>query len=246
MSFKSSVSKHCKWSCQHRCNFHLYCVLDQSIITGLAVVIVPPPTPPLLHLCAPPTWPWLTGTEGTVLYLISYSSWVLMWNQTEEADWGSEMDRHSPTRPCLCYQRSIDYMTEGVMEGVGVAGGYKCWCRGIHARQRIAFTPWSPLTEVLFILLLFLQYAKRPVQWCMAPFLLADNTHYSKGLRICYFSSILWQSADFLLITCAVHNVWEVIKVPQCATQCATQASTLGIIGNITYVKCVWFIWLRV
>lgn len=38
--------------------------------------------------------------------------------QTGEADWGSEMDRHSPTGPCLCCQRSADYMTwEGGNEG---------------------------------------------------------------------------------------------------------------------------------
>lgn len=44
-----------------------------------------------------------------------------MWNQTGEADWGSEMDRHSPTGPWLCCQRSVDYMTEGGM------GGGKGW-----------------------------------------------------------------------------------------------------------------------
>lgn len=64
-----------------------------------------------------------------------------MWNQTGEADWGSEMDRHSPTGPWLCCQRSVDYMTEGEWGG-WMAGGCK-WrlYRGIHPRKRIAFTP---------------------------------------------------------------------------------------------------------
>lgn len=31
-----------KRSCPHQCNFHVYCVMDQSIITGLVVVIVSP------------------------------------------------------------------------------------------------------------------------------------------------------------------------------------------------------------
>lgn len=45
-----------------------------------------------------------------------------MWNQTGEADWCSEMDRHSPTGPCLCCQRSVDYMTEGGMRREGGGG----------------------------------------------------------------------------------------------------------------------------
>lgn len=50
-----------------------------------------------------------------------------MWDQTGEADWGSEMDRLSPTGPWLCCQRSVDYMTEGGMGwGEGwLAGGLK-------------------------------------------------------------------------------------------------------------------------
>lgn len=46
-----------------------------------------------------------------------------MWNQTGEVDWGSEMDRHTPTGPWLCCQRSVDCMTK-LGEGDGCGSRY--------------------------------------------------------------------------------------------------------------------------
>lgn len=77
---------------------------------------------------------------------------------------GSEMDRHSPTGPCLCCQRSVDYMTEGGTRGEAVAGGYRGLYGGIHPKERIAFTPKVPLSSHKSILctVTFVQYANQP------------------------------------------------------------------------------------
>lgn len=131
-----------------------------------------------------------------------------MWNQTGEADWGSEMDRHSPTGPWLCCRRSVDYMTEGGTEGKGEARGCK-WrlYRGIHPRKRIAFTPKAPfpLTKARSALTLFSNMQSRPVRllpgrllWCAAmsgltAFINCDNTHYSKWFRELLFFLYLFQ-----------------------------------------------------
>lgn len=88
-----------------------------------------------------------------------------MWNQTGEADWCSEMDRHSPTGPCLCCQRSVDYMTEGGMRKEGEAGGYKCLYGGIHPSETIAFPPKvapSSHKNTLYTNFTFVRHANQP------------------------------------------------------------------------------------
>lgn len=72
-----------------------------------------------------------------------------MWNQTGEADWGSEMDRHSPTGPWLCCQRNVDYMTEGGMWGKGGGVGGVGWEEDVNGVWTGGFIPVKGLPPLL-------------------------------------------------------------------------------------------------
>lgn len=91
-----------------------------------------------------------------------------MWNQTGEADWGSEMDRHSPTGPWLCCQRSVDYMTEGgIKGGVGWQEDVNGICTGgfIPEKRLPSLLKYPCLLTKALLTLLLLSNMQTSQQW---------------------------------------------------------------------------------
>lgn len=150
-----------------------------------------------------------------------------MWNQTGEADWGSEMDRHSPTGPWLCCQRSVDYMTEGGMEGSGWHEDVNGVCTGgvIPMKRLPSLRSFhkSSLYTVIFVsyanqLAVGLVCRCTAQQWVVWLLLLTVTTLIiPNGLEAAIFPPSTLTMIRWPFPRGQADNLWGVTEVAQCA-----------------------------